>query len=218
MTLSADNTRILERAAQEVNGDMVINLGIGLPQLIPNFITHENRPFIHSENGILGVGDILPYDESNPDCMDAGGGYVGIVPGGSFVDSAESFGFVRRGKIDVSFLGAFQVSSSGDLANWHVPGARKPGMGGGLEIASCAKKIIILMKQTDKAGNPKILPKCTFPLTAKNCVKMIITEQAVFSIAKDGIELVEIAKGQTLERIEKATGDTFTVAENLKEF
>lgn len=218
MNLYADNTRILERAAREVNDDMVINLGIGLPQLIPNFISDESRPYIHSENGIVGVGNILPYDESNPDCMDASGGYVGIVPGGSFVDSAESFGFVRRGKIDLSFLGAFQVSSTGDLANWHVPGARKPGMGGGLEIASCAKKIIILMKQTDKKGNLKILPECTFPLTAKNCVKMIITEKAVYNVSENGLELIEMASGLKMDDIVKTTGDTFSAADELKEF
>ena len=216
--LSGDNTRILERAACEVNNEMVINLGIGLPQLIPNFISEDSRPLIHSENGILGVGNFLPFDKSNPDCMDAGGGYVGMVPGGSFVDSAESFGFVRRGKIDISFLGAFQVSSTGDLANWHFPGARKPGMGGGLEIASCAKKIIILMKQTDKQGNSKILPECTFPLTAKNCVKMIITEKAVFKVSENDLELIEMAMGQSIDKIKKATGDTFSVAKNLKEF
>ncbi len=216
--LSADNTRILERAAQEVNNEMVINLGIGLPQIIPNFISEDNCPLIHSENGIVGVGNILPYDESNPDCMDAGGGYVDVVPGGSFVDSAESFGFVRRGKIDVSFLGALQVSSKGDLANWHFPGARKPGMGGGLEIASCAKKIIIVMKQMDKAGNTKILPECTFPLTAKNCVKMIITEKAVFNVSVNGLELIEMAIGESLDEIKNTTGDDFTVVDNLKEF
>jgi|TARA_Y100001947_G_scaffold147285_1_gene143413 acetate CoA/acetoacetate CoA-transferase beta subunit len=216
--LSADNTKILKRASREVNNEMVINLGIGLPQLVPNFIPEENRPYIHSENGILGVGNILTYDKSNPDCMDAGGSYVSVIPGGSFVDSAESFGFVRRGKVDVSFLGAFQVSSTGDLANWHVPGGRKPGMGGGLEIASCAKKIIILMKQTDKKGIAKILPKCTFPLTTRNCVNMIITEKAVFNISENGLELIEVASGLTMAEIEKTTGDTFSIANDYKEF
>lgn len=197
---------------------MIINLGIGLPQFIPNFIADGHRPYIHSENGILGVSNILPYEDADPDCIDAGGEYVGVIPGGVFIDSATSFGYVRRGKIDLAFLGAFQVSSSGDLANWRIPGGRKPGMGGGLEIASCARKIVVLMKHTEKNGNHKILHKCTFPITAKNCVKMIITEKAVFSISEDRLELKEIAAGKTLEEIEKSTGVGFSVADKLKEF
>lgn len=218
MTLSSANRQILNRAAQEIHPDMLINLGIGLPQFIPPLLDPDQLPMILSENGLIGMGNALPYEEANPYCMDAGGVYVDTVPGGSYADSALAFGFVRRGLVDISFLGAFQVAGNGDLANWHVPGAKKTGMGGALEIASCAKKLVILMRHQDKKGNAKIVKECTFPLTARRCVDTIVTEQAVFSVTENGLMLLEIAQGLDLETVRNNTEADFIVSSDLKTF
>lgn len=197
---------------------MLINLGIGLPQYIPALVPGAKLPMVLSENGLIGMGNALPYEESNPYCMDAGGVYVDTVPGGSYVDSALCFGLIRRGLVDVSFLGAFQVAANGDLANWHVPGAKKTGMGGALEIASCARKLVILMRHQDKKGRPKILDACTFPLTARHCVNLIITDQAVFSVTDQGLVLDEVADGLDVDTVKTNTGAEFSIAPDLKTF
>lgn len=218
MNLSDANQKILQRATAELNSNMLVNLGIGLPQMIAGLLDKDNLPVFLSENGLIGVDSPVSYEQANPYCIDAGGEYVGVVKGGAFVDSAFSFGLIRRGLIDVSFLGAFQVASNGDLANWHVPGTKKMGMGGALEIASCAKKIVILMRHTDKFGRSKIVNDCTFPITARACVDRIITEQAVFDITLDGMVLKEIADGLEVSMIKTNTDADFTVDANLRVF
>jgi 3-oxoacid CoA-transferase B subunit len=208
----------LTRAIQEITPDQLINLGIGLPQFISKLVDPGKLPLVLSENGLIGMGNPLSYEDSNPYCMDAGGVYVDTVPGGSYVDSAQCFGYIRRGLVDISFLGAFQVAANGDLANWHVPGAKKTGMGGALEIAACAQKLIILMRHQDKKGRPKILQACTFPLTARKCVDLIITDQAVFSITDQGMILEEIAEEMDIDTIKNNTQAQFTISKNLKTF
>lgn len=209
------NEVILNRAAQEVTQDLLVNLGIGLPQQLTQHLAAAQTPMILSENGLIGVGKALPHEQANAYCMDAGGAYVDVVPGASFVDSAMSFGLIRGGYVDLAFLGAFQVSQFGDLANWHVPGAKKTGMGGALEIASCAKKLVVLMRHQDKQGRAKILSHCTFPLTSRRCVNRIITEQAVFDIDKDGLILRETLAGYCVEAIKANTEAPFRLAPDL---
>ncbi|MCW5257501.1 3-oxoacid CoA-transferase subunit B [Verminephrobacter aporrectodeae subsp. tuberculatae] len=183
---------IARRAAREVSRGQVINLGIGLPTLIPHYVDAASGVWIHSENGILGVGPSGDDDALDSELIDAGGGYVSIVPGGAVVDSAVSFGMIRRGMIDITFLGALQVSAHGDLANWLVPGSLVAGIGGGAELAQSARRVIVTMLHTDRNGRPKIVSACTLPLTARRRVTRIVTEHAVFACGTEGLQLLEV--------------------------
>lgn len=183
---------IASRAAQEIAPGMVVNLGIGIPSLVPDFVMDKELVYFQSENGILGISDSPHADEEDENLCNAGGFPVTLRPGGCYFDSCEAFGMIRSGKIDLSILGALQVSSSGDLANWIVPGKRVPGMGGAMELASGAKKVIVTMNHCDGQGRPKIVANCSLPLTAPKCVHMIITEKAVMTIEKEGLVLREI--------------------------
>ena len=203
---------IAKRAAQEIRDGMIVNLGIGIPSLVPDYLDEGIKVFFQAENGILGMGPT----PANPDgdLSNAAGYPVSILPGGSYFDSAMAFGMIRRGYIDLSILGALQVSASGDLANWIVPGKRVPGVGGAMELAFGAKNLIVLMNQLDKSGRSKIVEKCDLPLTAFKCVKMIITEMAVFSIDISGLVLKEVMPGFTLDEVKKATEAHFILDEN----
>ncbi|WP_265283685.1 3-oxoacid CoA-transferase subunit B [Verminephrobacter aporrectodeae] len=183
---------IARRAAREVSRGQIINLGIGLPTLIPHYVDAASGVWIHSENGILGVGPSGDVDALDSELIDAGGGYVSIVPGGAVVDSAVSFGMIRRGMIDITFLGALQVSAHGDLANWLVPGSLVAGIGGGAELAQSARRVIVTMLHTDRNGRPKIVNACTLPLTARRRVTRIVTEHAVFACGTEGLQLLEV--------------------------
>jgi len=207
---------IAKRAAQEIVTGMTVNLGIGIPSLIPDYIDPSTKVFFHAENGLLGLG---PTPAENPDwaLSNAAGYPVSIVNGGSYFDSALSFGMIRSGRIDLAVLGSLQVSRDGDLANWIVPGKRVPGVGGAMELAFGAKRLIALMQHCEKNGKPKIVTTCTLPLTATGCVKRVITEIAVFDIDKSGLTLIEVMPGFTVSDIRNHTEADFNIAEKIKE-
>ena len=209
-------TFIARRAAQELHDGDVVNLGIGLPTLIPNFLSEGVHVVLQSENGMIGMGPTPEEGKENPWYINAGGGYITTTPDASTFDSATSFGIIRGGHVDVSILGAMQVDEEGDLANWMIPGKKTPGMGGAMDLLVGAKKVILAMEHTAK-GNPKILKKCTLPLTAKGQVNMIITEMGVMEITPKGIVLTEINPEFTVEQVQAATEATLIIADNLKQ-
>lgn len=203
---------IARRAAAEVRDGQLVNLGIGLPTLIPGHVAHDVQVWIHSENGIVGVCPHLIDGRIDGELIDAGGGYVSVAPGGALVDSAISFGIIRRGLLDITFLGALQVSQYGDLANWMVPGKFAAGVGGGAELAQKARRVIITMPHCDKDGNPKIVQECSLPLTARRCVSTVITEHAVFDISVAGLALREILSDLSLAQLQAMTAAPFSDA------
>jgi acetate CoA/acetoacetate CoA-transferase beta subunit len=208
-------TFIARRAAQELHDGDVVNLGIGLPTEIPNFLPEGVNVILQSENGMIGMGPTPAEGKEDPWFINAGGGFITTEPGASTFDSATSFGIIRGGHVDVSILGAMQVDENGDLANWMIPGKKTPGMGGAMDLLVGAKRVILTMEHTAK-GNPKILRKCTLPLTAKGQVNMIITEMGVMNITPKGIELVEINPEFTVDQVQAATEATLIVSPHLK--
>lgn len=203
-----------KRAAMEISSGMVVNLGIGIPSLVPNYLEAQHVMF-QAENGILGMGPSPRRGAEDENLCNAGGFPVTIINGSSYCDSATAFAMIRTGKIDMTILGALQVSCRGDLANWIVPGKKVPGMGGAMELAQKAKQVIVLMSHTDKLGNPKIIEHCQFPLTAKNCVDMIITDMAVFHIRNQSLELSELFAPHTIKDVQEKTGCLFSVANKI---
>jgi 3-oxoacid CoA-transferase B subunit len=193
--------KIAKRAAEEIQDGYIINLGIGIPTLIPKYLDANRNIFVHSENGILGMGLPCRRGEEDRNLIDAGGTYVTLNKGASFFDSVLSFSLVRGGRLDMAFLGALEVSQSGDLANWIIPGKYSPGIGGGMEIAQKARRLIVTTTHTDRNGKPKILNACTLPITAKACVSTIITELAVLDILPTGLRLREIAGDTDIETV-----------------
>ena len=208
---------IARRVAQEFKDGDVVTLGIGMPTLASNYIPKDVHVFLQSENGILGASGILPLDQADKSITDAGGNYVSIGAGGCFFDSLTSFSMIRGGHINTTVLGALQVDEEGNLANWLVPGKIVPGMGGAMDLVVGAQKVIVMMEHTAK-GAPKILKKCTLPLTAINEVDMIITEKCVMERKSDGLWLKEINKLSTLDEIYATTEANFKVASDLKTF
>ncbi|WP_026689570.1 3-oxoacid CoA-transferase subunit B [Alteribacter aurantiacus] len=203
--------QIARRAAKEIKAGMVVNLGIGIPTLVADFVPSSVAVMFHAENGVLGTGPSPVKGQENPNLCNAGGFPITAGVGASYFDSATAFAIIRRGKLDMTIMGALQVSKSGDLANWIVPGKRVPGMGGALELAEKAKRVIILMNHTDKYGEPKIVNECSLPLTARGCVDLIITEMAVIEVTSLGLVLKEVFKPFTVEQVMALTEAQLTV-------
>ena len=206
---------IAKRAAKELHDGDVVNLGIGIPTMIPNYLPEGVTVTLQSENGAMGMGPTPAAGEDDKNLINAGGGHITLLPGGSTFDSATSFAIIRGGHVNVSFLGALQVDENGDLANWIIPGKMAPGMGGAMDLVVGAKKVILTMEHTQK-GAPKILKKCTLPLTAAGQVNMIITEMGVMEIKPEGIVLTEIHPEFTVEDVQAATEATLIISPNLK--
>jgi acetate CoA/acetoacetate CoA-transferase beta subunit len=208
--------RMAKRASEEIQTGMVVNLGIGIPSLVPNHLPNHLHVMFHAENGIVGMGQSPEPGDEDENLCNAGGFPVTIRKGASYCDSAVAFGMIRRGRIDVTILGALQVSQYGDLANWIVPGKKVPGMGGAMELAQKAKKVIVVMNHFDKNGSSKIVPYCTLPLTSAKCVDMIISELGVFEVTTTGLVLTEVFLPNTIQEVKKLTGCEVKVAESIR--
>jgi 3-oxoacid CoA-transferase subunit B len=215
--MALDKNQIAKRIAKEVKEGYYVNLGIGIPTLVANFVPDDISVEFQSENGVLGMG-IFPYEgEEDADIINAGKQTITTLPGASFFDSAFSFGMIRAQKVDLTILGAMEVSEKGDIANWKIPGKMVKGMGGAMDLVASAENIIVAMMHINKAGASKILKKCTLPLTGVGCVKKVVTELAVLEVTPNGFRLVERAPGVSVEEIIKATAAPLIVDGEIPE-
>ena len=208
--------RMARRASEEIDPGMVVNLGIGIPSLVPNHLPQKMRVMFHAENGIVGMGKSPEKGLEYENLCNAGGFPVTVMAGSSYCDSSVAFGMIRRGRVDLTILGSLQVSQKGDLANWIVPGKKVPGMGGAMELAQKARKVAVLMNHTDKNGVSKIVHSCTLPLTAAECVDLVITDLAVFKIIEGSLILTELFAPHTIPEVIAKTACDFSIVEDIR--